>query len=529
MGRLRFLRNNLAGAGLGIVVGLTFTLATTTGCGNPLRFPAAPLAVTPGDGGASSAYDTDGDKQPDYFTTQDASGRIVRIAYDLDRDGKPDSPVNLDEIAPANARQVVLILDGIGYETVEAFRREGHLRLFHPPARVISTFPAMTDLALADVFQSVRCIGLETVYFDHQANQLTGSDNDYVSLKNEDWARRVDYRADVVIDPLSYLFPNAMFNQELTDLLACFDRRDRPRIVAYLVSTAGMGTRGSLAGQRKVLDTIDRLCEELVWKTRGLVKITILSDHGHSLVESKRTDFRAFLPTKGWRVVDRLEKPRDVACVEYGLVTYASFATRDRAALAADLITHPGVDVVAYDEGDAVVVVKGDAKARIERRGDRYRYRPESGDPLGLLPLVEKSRAAKAAPAPAGQAPATLDLDADGFASDRAWLAVTLTHDYPDPLDRLWRAFHGQSEHVPDVMASLRDGYCAGMASRAFWLPRIASTHGDLERKSATAFILSTSGPVAEKWPLLRSRDLPTILPELTGRPWPPARAGDGK
>jgi len=509
-GRARRLRPLGLAAG-----GLALALAAMAGCGSPLRFPAEPAATNPTDAGLLHAYDLDGDGRPDYFTIPDAAGRVVRIAYDTNSDGRPDSFVDLDAIPAAECRHVVLILDGIGYDTVEEFQRAGRLRLFHPPARLLSTFPAMTDIALADVFQSTPCIGLEAVHFDHQANRIVGGDADYLSMKNEDWARFTDYRAGTLTDPLAYLYPNAIFRQELGDLLRLFDRRDRPLIVAYFVSTAGLGTREGLDGQRKVLDAMDRLSQELVWKTRGLVKITMLSDHGHALARARRIEWAPFLVPKGWRVTDRLEEPRDVAPIEYGIITYASFATRDRPALAATLLEHPGVDLVTYTEGDSVVVERAGANGRaaIERRGSRYRYRAAQGDPLELAPVIEKMAAENL-------------LGADGFADDREWLRFTVAHRYPDALDRLWRVFHGQTEHVPDVIASLKEGYCAGSASRAFWLPYIASTHGDLERKSSTAFIVSTAGPIATRWPLLRHRDAPQVLRELTGRPWPPERGG---
>ena len=504
--------------------GLALLALVAAGCGPSLRWPAVFLSESDSTAGHVASYDTNGDKKADYFTFLGARGRTVRIAYDQTmQKGEPDSFVDLDAIAPTEARHVVIILDGIGYETVEEFRKEGRLRLFHPPTRVISTYPAMTDLALADAFQSVPVIGFEAVHFDHQANRMAGGDADYLNLKNEDWARRLDYRAGLLTDPLAYLYPSAIFKQELADVEKMFDQHDRSVLVAYLVATAGLVTREGRAGQIKILDAVDRLCEDLVRRTRGLVKITLLSDHGHTLTRCERIDFRRFLAEKGWRVADRLEKPRDTVPIEYGLVTYASFATRDRAGLAADLLKHPGVDLVTYCEGNRVVVEKPDAKAYIEQRGDAYRYVAEKGDPLELLPIIEKTKAGSAGGAPM--------FDAGGFAADRTWLALTHDHTYPDPLDRLWRAFHNVAEHVPDVVADLKEGYCAGLASRAGWLPYVASTHGDLKRKSSTAFILSTAGvpPLPEGRPWLRSRDLPPVLEALTGRPWPPPVGGNGK
>lgn len=492
------------------------------GCAGPIRFPASPLAAAPLQAGAMQSYDTDGNGQPDYFTMQDATGRTVRIAYDTLADGRPDAFVNLDDIPVTDCRHVVFMLDGIGYETVEAYRREGGLRLFHPPAPVVSTFPAMTDLVFTDMFQSARCRSYEAVYFDHATNRRTGGDADYLSMLNEDWARCTDYRASTIVDPLAYLFPGFYFEQEVAEVGKLFDRRDRPRLVAYLVSSAGLGTKELLEGQQKVLRRIDRMAEELVWKTRGLVKMTILTDHGHALVRCKWIDFSRFLKAKGWNVRDRLEGPRDVVPIEYGLVTYGSFATRDRPGLAATLLENEGVDVVTYAADASVVVESAAGKAFIDRRGSRYRYRPATGDPLGLVPIIQKAREE----AKAGDPPL---FDGEDFAEDREWLRLTFNHEYPDALDRLWRAFHGLTEEVPDVIASLRLGYSAGLPSRAGRFADGASTHGDLARRNSIAFVMTTTEPIAPRWPYLRARDLPEALSEVTGRPWPPPRKGNGK
>jgi len=487
-------------------------LIGTGGCAGPLRFPAAPLLEKETAAGLVSAYDTTGDRRADFFTTRGPDGRITRIAYDTTGDAAADSFVNLDEPAFADCRHVVLVLDGVPLDLVKKFRNSGRLRLFHPPSRVVSTYPAMTDLALADVFRSTKPLGYESLYYDHRAERLRGGNGDYLSMKNEAWAQHADYRAGTTLDPLAYLYPHWAFDRELEDFDKVLARRDSKTIVAYFVSTAGLATRDGTAGIEKVLDAVDRLALRLVAESRGLVKITMLSDHGHTLQRCERIDFRKFLADKGWRVADRLNGPRDVAPVEFGLITYASFATRDRQALAADLLQHPGVRFAIYQDGGNVVVRTRDAEARIRKRGERYRYEALAGDPLGLLPVLERLRSEG-------------KMDADGFVADRDLFLATADHTYPDAADRLWRAFSAAAENVPDVIADLQAGYYAGAAQRALWFDSAASTHGDLERLSSTAFIMSTGGRLPEP---LRSRDVPEALERLTGGPWPPPR-GNGK
>jgi len=501
---------------LALVVAIATAMLMAAGCANPVRFPAAPLATETTEAGLVESYDTNGDGRPDYFTTEDATGRVVRIAYDTTGDGKPDEFVDLDAMPLSQCRHVIFVLDGIGYDTIEAFRREGRLRLFYPPNRIISTFPNMTDLALADVFRTVRPEAYEVVHYDRRKGRLVGGNADYLSLRNEAWARRMAYRTNALVDPLAYLCPDAIFHSELGHFLRVFDRRDRMELPSYIVSIAGMGTRQGAAGQRKVLELMDRLVHQLVWRTRGLVKVTMLSDHGHTLVRAERVDFRPLLAEKGWRTVKRLERPRDVVPIEYGFVTYATFATRDRAGLAADLAGHPAVDLVTYDGGEAVVVEKPGAKATIEHRGRRYRYRATEGDPLELGPIVEQMKADGV-------------LDADLFADDAEWFKRTVLHRYPDPLQRLWRAFHGVVEQPPDVIASLKENFFAGAEWRIPWIPFVASTHGDLARASSTAFIMSTAGPILEPDAAARTTDDPAILERLRGRAWPPAPAGSGR
>jgi len=504
--RLRLSGVRLAALGFGIA----FLVA---GCGGPLRFPSAPLAEKETHLGLVQAYDTDGDKRADYFTTQGPDGRIDRIGYDTTGDGAADSFVRLDDIPFADCRHVVIVLDGFPYDLVKTFRDKGRLRLFYPPARVISTYPAMTDLALAEVFVSPKPLGFESLYYDHRANRLAGGNSDYLALKNEAWARVVDYRAATLLDPIAYIYPHYIFDRELEDFARLVARRDRRHVIGYFVSTAGLATRDGARGIEKALDAVDRLSHQLVAESRGLVKITVLADHGHTLARSERIDFRKFLRDKGWRITDRLTGPRDIAPVEYGLITYASFAAHDRPALAADLLEHDGVRLTVYQEGDALVVRTRDSEARIERRDDRYRYRASAGDPLELAPILERLKAEG-------------KVDADGFVADRDLFLATADHAYPDAADRLWRAFSAAAENVPDVIADLADGYYAGAAARAAWFDSAASTHGDLGRMSSTTFILSTVGPLAGP---LRIRDIPPALERLTGEPWPPVRRETGK
>ncbi|MCX5684431.1 MAG: hypothetical protein NT049_12200 [Planctomycetota bacterium] len=347
--RIRWLGRALEALALLILAALAFWPL-------PSIFPPGPPAAQQTPEGAVRAYAIGRKAPPDYFTVQNADGRIFRIGFDSNGDGKPDTFINLDEIPLAGSLHFVLLLDGVPYNVVEAYRRKGGLRLFHPPSRVVSVYPAYTALAFADVFAEAPPTAFEAIYYSHRLNKIAGGDIDYLSMANEPWIRNCDYRLAAVWDPFAYLVPEKVFQRELGDVRGLLAGKDRGVLVAYLVSTAGVATREGEAGILRVLDETDRLCEELIWRTRGRAKITVFSDHGHTMTPCKRVDFRPLLTAKGWQVSDHLDGPRAVVQVEYGLVTTAIFATQDRAGLAADLATCQGVRFASYFDGAAVAV-----------------------------------------------------------------------------------------------------------------------------------------------------------------------------
>jgi hypothetical protein len=84
------------------------------------------------------------------------------------------------------------------------------------------------------------------------------------------------------------------------------------------------------------------------------------------------------------------------------------------------------------------------------------------------------------------------ELDAKGFASDRAWLTRTAGHTYPDALANLYASLHApRVQHTADVLVSCHDGYYYG-ASVFGRMMRLLATHGNAMRSSTHAFLMST-------------------------------------
>jgi len=479
-------------------------LALLCGCQKPVHFPADSMADAALQSQALGAYDTDGDGLADFFTFADAeTGRADRIGYDISGDGMADHVMRLDELPLAGCRHLVIILDGFSYDVVKAYYDEGGLRVFHAPSRVITGYPTMSDPSLEDALGYVACRSIEAAYFDRRRNRIVGGACEYMSGRNQPYNRLLDYRADLLWDAIGYVMPTEVFGKELNDAKRKFDHAKTQEFIAYFVSSAGVGTRFGADGQRQCLREVERLVHQVLWETHGLVKVTLMADHGHTYTSATRAPIESFLKGKGWRLRKSLGGRWEVVYVPFGVVTYAAFCTQRPAALAADMGQLDAVALASYADGEAVVVLSpGGGRAVIRHRDGKFAYEPLEGDPLELKPVLG---------AMAAQA------DADGFFGGDALLRATALHVYPTALERLWRAHFGLVENPPDVLCSLKDNYYSGAKGFAGAVS-VASTHGSLGRTNSTTFIMSTIGPLPE---VMRSSDIPRQMSNLTGALWP--------
>jgi len=490
---------------LRMVPAVLLAAALAGGCTKAVTFPAEPVSAgAPGLPAGAVAYDTSGGGGADFALLAGPGGRADRIAYLRDGNAPPEI-VNLDYLPLGHCRHLIVILDGFGYDVVKGFRDSGGLRLFHAPSRVIAPYPTLTDPCIEDLLNYMPCPAFEAEYYDRVKGRHVGGDLAYLAGRNMPYNRLLNYRANTLLDAVMYLLPWDIYRHEIGSLKKTFDRRLTQQVLAYVVSSAGMGTKYGADGQRRCLRLLDRLILQIVQETHGLTKVTLLADHGHSYTPARRIPLEDYLKSRGWRLTETLRGPRDVDYIRFGLETYASFATNSPGELAADLVGCEGVELASCVGGDGNsvrVLAPGGASAVIARSGSGYCYRSE-GDPLKLEGILAK-----------------LHPDANGFYGADELLAATYMHEYPAPLQRLWRAHFGLVDHPPDVIISLRNGWFSGSAGLAA-MARIASTHGGLNRTNSTTFIMSTAGPLP---PVLRSRDVPAAMTALTGAPWPGRR-----
>ncbi len=480
----------------------------------PRLFPAEPAARKDLPGGAVELrYDTDHDGTADFAERLSPKGRIVALQYDpANADGATDAnTVVLDALAAGDCRALLIILDSIPFDLVREARNEGRFRLFHPPSRIISPFPVMTDVCLSEFFAVSPCPGVESKHYDGE--RLTDAYGTYLGETNLPWLRFTDYHLDPRLHGAAYLRPRAWFDHELRRTQELFHESAARTFTAYAVAPSGIGMKRGREGHRAALARLDRFCKSIMHETRGRVRITLMSDHGHNLVRGRRLNLSRLLRNEGYRPADSLRQPGDVVIPEFGLVTYAAIHTREPEKVAAAAIGLEGVDLAAYLEDrarpdddrrtddarsqtvDRVVVLSAGGRATLSRRGASYRYFVDAGDPLQLLPILERLKTDRL-------------VDADGFVADVALFNATADHVYPDAVHRLWRAFHGLVRHTPDVLVSLEDGYHHGSALLSALLDP-AAAHGNLLAPGTAGFVMTMAGPLPS---VLRMEDVRAAL-----------------
>jgi len=491
-----------AGLRVATCTALVAAFALLSGCAGPKPklFPLAPAERRDSPGGIERLYDVNGDGRADYAETlpHGPDARVAVLRFDLNGDGDLETEVDWATAAAGpDVRHLIIILDSVPYAMVREHWEQGRFRLFDPPSRVISPFPVMTDPCLAEFFGVSPCPGVEALH--HDGRGLRGGTGAYLRGGNSPWLAFVDYRLGPGAHAYAYLWPGLWYDHDLGRIQRGFERSQAPLYVGYAMSTSALGAQRGRNGHQVALVKLERLCRQIVYQTRGHVQITLLSDHGHDLVRSQRLALDQHLRRCGWNVTGELRRPEDVSVPQFGAVTCAALYTRWPEAVARDAVGFAGVDLAAYlDADDGVIVLNRNGRARIERAANGFRYVREFGDPLVLAPILDELRRA-------GQ------LTDDGSVADDVLFAATTEHVYPDPLHRLWRAFHGLFVHTPDVLLSIHEGW---HVADAFFSDVLgpASSHGALSAASSTAFVMTTAGELPA---VLRMEDLAAELREL--------------
>lgn len=400
--------------------------------------------------------------------------------------------------------RVVLALDGLDYRDVMAARERGRFSAFHPPARLISTFPSISDIAWHAIFGVYPPAGYQRVHYSTRHNAVLG--DALSAIRPIEYEERMDHAFDTKFHHLgAYLISWPVARGEVdSDVERILASRDRRTVYLYNVGPDALQhTRGDVA---QYLDHLDRRLTELLQRYRDrtgrTLEVIVLSDHGHN-----RARDAAFVPVveslaaHGFVTARSLTRPNDVAFSVDGVTTgFGVFCAPDSVARVAALLADiPGVDVVSRQDHDSLFtvlrrtagdgVLRGEVRWRRVAGEERYAYRPVAGDPLAMGETVARMQREGV-------------LDAEGFASAASWLRHTGTHHYPAAPVRIVHGHVQATRNGAPILVSLDDRYRVGlgMVSVANRMRPLGGTHGALSASNAVGMVMSNGQVPHDDW-----------------------------
>jgi hypothetical protein len=393
-------------------------------------------------------------------------------------------------------RRLLLCLDGVPLEVMQAAKGRGLFDNFREPSRLLSPFPTMTNIALSTMMRASAPLGYESLYFDRDRREMRGGIGKYVGRRTPDkvpssYMDELDYQEPLPFEYLVYVAPEMVWRADMRRFQERFRLAPQTRdYFAFLKGTDGLLHIRGRGPLDVALSSLDKILRDLQKSCGAETEIVAFSDHGMNLQENRRVHLQTHLRRRGYELATAFsERARKrVALPAFGLIGFCALYCADEeaaATLAETLCELEGIDFSLYREGTSKVMVKGErGTARIHRRQDSsgavsYRYEQVEHDPLQLKEIVSALRGGG-------------EMDEEGYADQDAWLARTHDHIYPDPLDNLFESIQGERvRHHADVLVSLKDGYYYGSSIFSRFV-KLAATHGNAMRASTSAFMMST-------------------------------------
>lgn len=366
-------------------------------------------------------------------------------------------------------RRLLLCLDGVPHALIEQAKGRGLFESFGSPARLLSPFPTMTNVALSAMLGATPPAGYESLYFDRSARELRGGIRKYIGRRTPDkvpssYMDDLDYQEPLPFEFLIYVAPEKVWRADMQRFRERFKAAPQTRdYFAFLKATDGLLHAQGPERLAIALESLDKILREIREFCGNETEIVMFSDHGMNLEENRRVDLASTLERRGFRVV----------IPAFGLCSYAALYCQDDQRIpeiATASVEVTGIDFGVYKDGAGVVVESTRGRARIEYDAamDSYRYQVASGDPLELGSFPE------------------------GFATDNEWFERTAGHRYPNAVANIYKSlFTARVKHTADILLSLHDGYYYGWSPFGRFV-RLAATHGNALQASSNAFLMST-------------------------------------
>ncbi len=401
----------------------------------------------------------------------------------------PYTPLPDDPSPDGLPQRLVLALDGVPYRMFVKLQAQGRFAEFRPVARMVSSFPSLSGVSFGAIGGGEIPDGYQEMRYDPVSNKVVGntlytlSGRAHQNLPADNAPPTLTHRL------VGYMAPYAMAQSDLARIREELLASHKFGYVAYLAQTdVILHVDGEETGEQFLRDLEQWLADlqaEVRARTgRGLM-VDLVSDHGSTLVKGREVALPARLRECGFRRNDRLARPHDVAYSLAGIIGSVAVDTRPAQveAVARCLAGADGVELVAVDRNGRVGVLGSNgSEAELWLRdgdgdgdGERYVYRSVKGDPLALLDDA-----------------ATVGGTQREFTGEAQFRATRDAH-FPDPLRRLWRAFHGSVKDPSPILLSLADGREAGYRTvrSLAWVRGRGGTHGSLTGAASLGILAS--------------------------------------
>jgi hypothetical protein len=439
-----------------------------------------------------------------FGTAKNGTADLVEI--DRDHDGRVDQlqlgnpeikTLDLSQEQPETSvrKRLAVCLDGVPYEAMAELWDRGYFREFSRPAKVISVFPSVSDLALTEVLHAEKVPGYENLYFDVQQNRITGGATSTVSKARIPYLEMLDYDEPGIFKGVAYVMPVKTYRADLGRFLKRYVGSDLAYYKAHICSTDAVCHVRTREEFSRYLIEVDALLREVYFRHQGKLDFIVFSDHGNSQVLSRQIDVERFLARNGFEVDSSIKKANSVVIPAFGLIGAMAVYCRPEATvtLAQIMSRCEGVDFCAYrnQEGVRIISPRGIGNIRADSSGTLLKYENEEGDPLELSPILRQL-------AQQGK------IDSQGFVSSEVWFRATAEHQFPDAVNAIFRGLDNHVINRADLLVSLKDGYYYG--SKFFKLiVTLQSAHGSLRKTSMTGFVMR-NGPMGRD--VLPARDV---------------------
>ncbi len=271
-------------------------------------------------------------------------------------------------------RRIVLVLDGVPYKTVKELHAQGHFKSFRAPARMVSTFPSLTNPSMIEIMGANDSQGYEDHYFDREQNRLIGGFQDRVrggKFIHGTFRERFGYHAPALRGSFAYigqpLGAILIAQADVAGFSKAFRKSKDPVFVGYVGATDSLAHLGGEGPLKLLLKSLDRTIEVLRKESGGTLEVEMVSDHGNNFTTHRHVGLGSALEKAGFKVEKSLKSSKSVVLPRYGLVGAAVLFTNpeNRQQVAEVSAVTKGVDFAVYqapgEEGKVITLVSGAA------------------------------------------------------------------------------------------------------------------------------------------------------------------------